>query len=221
MVKITLHLLLTFLLIFTFTGIESTCLNIGLSWTVSKIIPYILLIVNGAIITYILSKMNFKKPLLKLICLLAGISLPFIVGFRLHPIYEGDFSNNGIEIKKNLSPTDFTQTGLTVITIPGCPYCFETISILKKIKKRNPSLKIDFVVCTPDVKNIKTYQKEINGSFQIRIADKPNELAAMAGFSFPAFVYSKNNTPITLWRNDTFGVTVIDDLENKTRSLKN
>jgi hypothetical protein len=216
MKKLIIQSLIAILLVVFFTEIDAACVKLGISWTLSKIIPYVLLLTIGTIMTFEINSIHFKNAFYKVIAILFGFSLPFAIGFYLHPIYEGDFSNNSEAIKKNLSPSDFTGTGLTVLTIPGCNFCFETIAILKKIKKNNPKLKIDFVVCTTSKNNTKTYSKEIGGAFAVKLAKQPDQLAAMANFSFPAFIYVEKNSPLTIWNNNSFGVRVFDELKRKT-----
>ena len=145
--------------------------------------------------------------------------VPFGLGFSLNPIYEGDFSKQGTSIVKNASPADFKKDGLMVITIPNCPFCFGSIQKLKLIKRRQPALEIDFVVCANNKEYLQKYKKEINGSFPIRIADNADSLVFTANFRFPAFVLVKNKKPNYVWSNDQFGVRAIDEME-KTVTLK-
>jgi hypothetical protein len=150
---------------------------------------------------------------LKLIIGFIILILPFLIGFVLNPIYEGDFSKQGASIKTNLSSTDFKNDGLMVVTIPDCPFCFGAIEKLKIIKRRNPKLKIDFVVCSKNKQYIKNYIQEINGEFSIRLANNPEDLAKTSGFKFPTFFKVENKKPTYMWSNDQFGVRAIDDFE--------
>jgi hypothetical protein len=120
---------------------------------------------------------------------------------------------------KNASPADFKKDGLMVITIPNCPFCFGSIQKLKLIKRRQPALEIDFVVCANNKEYLQKYKKEINGCFPIRIADNADSLVFTANFRFPAFVLVKNKKPNYVWSNDQFGVRAIDEMEN-TVALK-
>ncbi len=178
----------------------------------SKIIPYALLVLYGVLLLFQIKKTNFSRLLKFTICFLVLV-LPFGIGFVLNPIYEGDFSKNGHEISKNNSPKEFTTDGLMIATIPDCPYCLGSISKLKLLKKRNPKLNIDFVVCTKNKEYIKRYKSEINGAFNLKIAQNADSLATTVGFKFPTFIQVKNKKPVYLWSNDEFGVRAIDDFE--------
>ena len=210
------NVLLSFLSIILFSKIENLALSIGTSWTISKIIPYIFTILCGGLLGFQLTKINFKNKLIKYLSVFFTATLPFGLGFALHPIYEGDFSIlPGEKIIINYSPADFKFDGLTVATIPNCPFCFESIKTLKKIHKRNPNLKIEFIVCARNENYIKNYKKEINGDFPIRMAKNADSLALTAGLKFPAFFIVKNKKPLYKWSNDQFNVLTIDRIESK------
>jgi hypothetical protein len=206
---------LAIILIVLFKKIELISLNIGLSWTVSKLLPYIVLIINGLFLFFQIKKLNFNS-ILKIISCSIILILPFTIGFSLNPIYEGDFSKEGSSVKTIYSPTDFINDGLTVVTIPDCPFCFGAIEKLKIIKSRNPKLKIDFVVCSTNKQYIKNYIEEIDGKFSIRLANNPEELAKTSGFRFPTFFKVEKKKPIYMWSNDQFGVRAIDEFESST-----
>lgn len=215
MFKKLLTPIITVVVILFFTKVESIALSLGLSWTISKITPYFLLFLCGICFIIDVSSLKIQNKPFKFILQLILLVLPFGIGFGLHPIYEGDFSKRGEETIENSSPSDFQHDGLTVVTIPDCPFCFGAIEKLKQIKKRNPSLTIDFVVCTKNKDYLKTYIQEIDGVFSIRTSFNPDSLAKVANFRFPAFIYVKNLKPTYLWSNDQFGVRAIDELESK------
>lgn len=205
---------ISIIIILLFKKIESTALKSNFSWTFSKILPYSLLLIIGLILFTFIIRINFKNYLVKTIVLTLVIFLPFIIGFALYPIYEGDFSLEGQKVNRNASPSDFKFNGLMVVAIADCPYCFASIEKLKLIKKRNPRLNIDFVVCTNDKKYLDNYIKESKGIFNVRIANNSDSLALTAGWRFPTFIVVKKLKPQYLWSNDQFGVRAIDKLES-------
>ena len=210
----TKYLFLSFLSIVLFSKIENVALDLGLSWTFSKLLPYGITIACGVLLFFQIKKISFNRSLLKSILLLIAFALPFTIGFAFHPIYEGDFSSEGEIVKKNTSPSEFKNDGLTVTTIPECPFCFGSIEKLKKIQKRNPKLKIDFIVCAKNIKYLKKYKNEINGAFSIRMAENADSLAITSGLRFPTFFLIKNKKPVYKWSNDQFGVCAIDEFES-------
>lgn len=209
--------IINFAYILFFKQIEQVIFDLGYSWTFSKTFPYVLLIIFGSLLAIYFRKINFIQQITKKwikICLTLTIfCLPFSIGFYLHPIYEGDFSLNGEKITKNFSPLDFQKDGITVIAIPGCKFCFESIEKLKKIKRRKPSLSINFIVCCKEKQLLNDYKKEINGAFPVLNSKNPMGLANTAKRFFPSFVRVKNSKPIYLWSNDQFGVRAIDLIE--------
>ena len=217
-IKLFSIVLLTTLSIVFFGKIELLLINTGFSWTFSKIFPYALLILFGIILCIESRKGIVRRWVKNSIGILSFVA-PFGLGFIFNPIYEGDFSKQGTSIVKNASPADFKKDGLMVITIPNCPFCFGSIQKLKLIKRRQPALEIDFVVCANNKEYLQKYKKEINGSFPIRIADNADSLVFTANFRFPAFVLVKNKKPNYVWSNDQFGVRAIDEME-KTVTLK-
>jgi hypothetical protein len=219
--KIIISSLLTISTIFYFSSLEDFFQRIGISWTLSKSLPYLFLIALGLFIALLFTKKAVTKNMKRILFLLI-LPLPFIIGFAFHPIYEGDFSKNGIQ----LTPLDYQENtikdGLIVITIPNCPYCYESISKIKKLALRNPKLQIEYVVCSSDTNDILTYQAEIDGLFDIHLAKDKNKLAKIADLSFPAFVQVKNNKQIYKWSNSQFGVRAMDVIEDCiSNSLKN
>lgn len=210
------YILISFLSITLFYKIENLALNLGSSWTFAKILPYSLTIICGFLLAIQIKKLNIKNTLIKYLSIFLIFIMPFTISFALHPIYEGDFTNSPLEkVKINYSLNDFKSDGLTVTTIPDCPFCFGSIGMLKKIQKRNPKLKIDFVVCAKNKKYLTKYKNEIKGAFNIRLANNADSLARTADLRFPTFFLVKNKKPVYKWSNDQFNVFAIDHLESK------
>ena len=208
------NIILTVFIIIFFSEIESTVLNISHHWTLSKALPYFLLIISGFILGfYILNKLSKNKLFAYLVSFLS-FSMPFIIGFALHPIYQGDFSKAGKKLSSNEYTEHHIKNGLYVITIPNCPYCYEAIGKLKEIKKIHPDLNIEMVVCTSDSSLLETYEIEANKAFKITTANEPNKLAKLADLKFPAFVYIQDGKLSFKWDNSQFGVRAIDLITN-------
>ena len=194
---------------------EELLLNLGLSHTISKITPYLVCLIVGILLMRFILKSKIKKNAIKWVLAIILLLIPFASYFVVNPIYEGDFSKNGTEIKvRNAATTEF-KNGLLVMAIPGCPYCFESISTLKQMKKRNPDLNILFAVTGTEDKSVLTdYIKEVNGAFKVELMPKAKALVSESGSTFPAFIIVKNGSAIYSWTNDQFGVRAKDRLEN-------
>ncbi len=195
---------------------EDLFLNLGMSHTISKTIPYLLSILVGLYLARIIFKsQRVKNKIAKLIVAILAFIVPFGIYFAFNPIYEGDFSEDGKEIKIRNATTTSVKNGLLVLTIPGCPYCFESISSLKQMKNRNPELNIIFAVTgSKDTLVLKDYRKEVGGVFPVQLLPNSIALSSEIGSKFPAFIMVKNGSAIYSWSNDQFGVRAKDRVEN-------
>jgi hypothetical protein len=180
-----------------------------LSWTITKALPYILSIFGGAFLFWVFSRLKNNFRIIRYFIWI----IPFLIYFILNPIYQGDFSNVNRTINSKTLPINALKNELIVITIPGCPFCFGSIESLKILKKRNPSIKINFIVCSSDSSSILEYKKEIGKSFPINYSSTPEKWAKIAQGKFPSFLLvGKNQTKV--WSNDGFGVRAKDEIES-------
>jgi thioredoxin-related protein len=218
---ISFYIITTSLTLYLFTSIEQWVINSNFSWTSAKIAPYLLLVIFGVLIARWLSKFFIYKIISNRIKFLRPIvfvvitAIPFVIGFVLNPIYEGDFSKQGTEIQNQESINDFRKVDLAVITIPGCPYCYHSISKLKQLKARNPEMRIKFIVCTSNNEDLKDYIAEGGKEIVVTKTKNTENLSKMTEGKFPTFVMVKNNKAIYSWSNDQFGCLALDQLESE------
>ncbi|MDP4797872.1 MAG: hypothetical protein NWR50_03325 [Crocinitomicaceae bacterium] len=193
---------------------ESYFLNAGLSWTMSKVLPYFIMILVG-ILLWIIAKKLLKSlnKFLRWALLLVIFLMPFGIYFSISPIYEGDFSNNAIEVMRSDANAELTGKKLVVITIPGCPFCLQAIDQLLVMKKRVPNIEIEYIVCSSDSTTVDWYKENAGDDITVRLAVNSEEMAKIAQHAFPTFVLVDNNHPIKTWSNDSFGVFARDEIE--------
>jgi thioredoxin-related protein len=193
---------------------ESYFLNAGLSWTMSKVLPYFIMILVG-IVLWIIAKKLLKSlnKFLRWALLLVIFLMPFGIYFSISPIYEGDFSNNAIEVMRSDANAELTGKKLVVITIPGCPFCLQAIDQLLVMKKRVPNIEIEYIVCSSDSTTVDWYKENAGDDITVRLAVNSEEMAKIAQHAFPTFVLVDNNHPIKTWSNDSFGVFARDEIE--------
>ena len=194
---------------------ETFLLDWGLSHTMSKIIPYVLVILFGLLLAILVYR-RFKSD--KRIAITLGLFFlitPFIGYFTVNTIYQGDFSDQGTTISiKNLK-TQIMRNGLLVLALPGCGYCMESIEGLKIIKKRKPKLKIEFdVIGFLAGEAIGKYEKAIDGKFKVKQLKNDIEFTAVTGTSYPTFIMIENGKAVKFWTNNQFGVVAKDRVEN-------
>jgi hypothetical protein len=182
---------------------------------ISKSLPYFLLFIGGILISFNFKNL-IKNTYLKSIFILVISFLPFVIGFAIHPIYQGDYSLTGKKTDQQLAYDDFSKNiNLAVITIPNCPYCFESIQKLKVLKERNPLMNIEFIVCSDKKSDLTNYKIESKNKLKIKLAKNMDTLAKLANYKFPTFVQISNKKPQMLWSNSQFGVRAIDFLEKQ------
>ena len=192
-------------------SLENIFLDFGLSWTMSKALPYIVAVLIGILLSVFLFRRKNKK--LKLLFGLPFSFLFFVAYFIFHPIYEGDFSNSSYKPKtENLA--ELKNDEFVVIAIPGCMYCLESIEKLNKIRERNPDLKIRFLVLSSDVKDLKYYRKIAVPSISVEKVKETNRFLEISKGGFPTFLSVSEGKIMKAWSNDSFGVLAIDEIEN-------
>lgn len=195
-------------------SIEIFLLDVGLSWTISKLLPYLFTLCIGAFLIFLLRKMMAKtNRLLRVIVKLVVFVTPFLVYFAFNPIYEGDFSNNSTPFILTESEKELTGKKLVVLTIPGCPHCYIALGKMKKLKSRNDKIEIEYIVCHTDPETTKWYSNEAGEAVNVKLADDAQSMSKLAKHSFPTFVIVNNDSPLKVWPNDNFGVLAIDEVE--------
>ncbi|NRA13183.1 MAG: hypothetical protein HRT57_14640 [Crocinitomicaceae bacterium] len=193
---------------------ENFFLNLGFGWTSSKIIPFVLMVLFG--ITLYLIALKFSKEKWMRILSMVLILLPALTYLVINPIYEGDFANNYRIEKQTDSLSELENNRLTVLVLPGCPYCEEALEQLKILKSHIGSdQEIDIIVCTVLKNDLKYYKDHSEGKMNVRIAKNSSALSEIAGHQFPAFVYKGKGEKLRVWSNAQFGPSAKDWIEEK------
>lgn len=197
-------------------SIELFLLDSGLSWTMSKLLPYIFMVIIGLLLVIISKRFLAKLKLpVRLLLKLTILLIPFVAYFAYSPIYQGDFSNNSVELAKGETEKELVGKKLVVLTIPGCPHCFNAIGKMKKLKERVPAIEIEYVVCHSDPETLEWYKDEAGDAITVRLAENIEAMSNLAFGVFPTFVLVDNDETLRTWSNDNFGVSAMDELELK------
>lgn len=191
---------------------ESFFLNLGLSYTWSKALPYLILIILGILIGTMLFKRS--KSLGMKIASLVTIVIPFVIYFAIHPIYQGDFSNNSRIIAPSEELAELSGKKLVVISLPGCGFCKQSVAQMKEVKARNKNIAVEYIVASSDSSSLAFYQEVIKGEFPLTLAQNPEAMGIAAEGRFPCFVLVDNDKPMQAWNNNTFGVAALDVVVN-------
>lgn len=199
---------------------EQFFLDSGFSWTISKLLPYVIATFLGFILVYIFRNKFKRNAFIKWLVKITFLVLPFGLYFAYSPIYEGDFTNNSVEIDRTPSNAELSGKKLYVLSIPGCPYCYQSIDRIALLKEREPNIEIEYVVCTSDSVTradggaVQWYQEKGAELINVRFSDSARVLSKIAEGHFPTFVLSQGNKrPLKVWSNANFGVGAMDELE--------
>ena len=201
-------------------SIENFFSSLGLTWTMSKLLPYILFLIIGisfSIIFY--KKFKLLKPL-KIFISLAILVLPFLLYFVYSPIYQGDFSNSGYTISSESRFPDKKQ--FTVYVLPNCKYCVSSTATLKAMIRKNKGINLVVRVMGHTVDDSLKYVKLMDKLGTISMNSSNNslervqikEIISITQGEFPTFVLSKNGKAIKAWHNDHFGVSAMDEVDH-------
>jgi hypothetical protein len=192
--------------------LEYFFLDFGLSWSFSKAIPYLLCIFLGVLLLYFFKKITFKKKWLKIGLLTLVFTGPFALYFSFSPIYEGDFVSKGTTPKSTIQFP--ANKSLTVVVLPNCPYCYQSILLMKKIKERNPRITINYWVSTQDTLSSKTaILKVLPNEFKVTQRHDTDKISELVQGTYPCFILSEKGKAVKLWTNNQVGASALDEME--------
>lgn len=207
-------LALIFALSILFHGlIETVAQNIGISFTLSKMMPYVF---QGAFLLILLIECyrHYFVKFSSILRRLFGLSLLLIGGgiaFALHPIYEGDFQHEYKPVNFSGDSAHGIQDGLTMIALPGCPYCYDRLSELNRLVELYPTQQVYIQVVNNDSLAIEEYRERADELIQVSLAKNENTLKSLIGERYPSFIYLKEGAENgIIWNNNGFGVAAMD-----------
>lgn len=207
-------LLVVLLIPSSFGSVRSFLLSKGFSWMLSEWMYYVLLIVLGARLGWIVAGgVNWKSAWKKYSVVLLSMLTPFAIGFAEHPIYEDMLWDLSADMSGMKGTTDYQNTDLVVIAIADCPYCKRAVKELKALHDRNPDMRMRMVVCTADSLWLKPYEEEAGNSFTVVMASDMDVMATHAGGHFPAYVMVRGGKPVRRWTNNEWGPRAKDIVE--------
>ena len=193
--------------------------SLGFSWSIAKLLPYVIFIGLGSIAAFIfLKKSNIKKKLRWFISLVILV-LPFAFYFLFSPIYQGDFSNKSFRISE---PSSFPKAKLlTVYVLSNCPYCIQATTTLKNMLINNKRIQLEIKVIGNHMNDKIKYQRLINQMGNVSLYKKGDSLVRepiqtmlkLTKGEFPTYLLSENGQAVKAWHNDSFGVRAMDEVD--------
>jgi hypothetical protein len=193
-------------------SIESYFLSNNFSWATAKLGPYVYFLVLGLLFSLLVVwKFKFKGH----VRVLFLISLPLVtlsLYFSFYPIFQGDFSNEKVIFPRNESMVELKENRLIVLSLPGCPYCLESMERMRMIKQRHPEITIEYKVCHGDSSAIRWFKNKGKNDFEYSLASNVKMTSKLAAGLYPAYVLT-NRSSLTVWSVEQFGMSAIDDVE--------
>jgi len=208
-IKIAVSVITLAILIFFHEAIISLGLSFRLSFTFSKILPYMLeffavcLIIFQVYSQYLMGTSLTTRRLVSIFILFGGSG----IAFAIHPIYEGDFSHEYREIMLAGENSETFQHGLTMIAMPGCSHCYARLEEMKQVSRIYPSLPMYVLVINEDVYALEEYRERSEGLFQVDLFPKSTLLKTIIQEGYPNLIYKANDgtSKLNNWSNNGFG----------------
>lgn len=215
-IKLVIAIIIFLAFVFLHKSVQKNSLDIGLSWTLSAMAPYILQLVSAFLVSFQVSVLLKNKGWLFMRFIFMMVLIAACgIAFWLNPIYEGDFSNNSKIVTVKSSDGDVFQQGLTMVALPGCKFCFGRIPLLNQLKIRNPQLNITVLIVKESPETYDLYSSELVGTINIETSNQGNLIAQITQGRFPAFFYMNSEGQLVFWGEADFGTVALDWVERK------
>ena len=191
--------------------IDLIILDLGLGWTQGKLVSYGLFLFIGFVLYLLIRKLKVKNRILNLLKSIITIVFPISTYFIFYPIYEGDIFNLGLKTKLTIELN--TEKTLSIVVLPDCPFCLETIPLAKKLKARNPKMNIEYIIASRPNEFPHGIADKIPKNCNFRLESDLQKLGQVTHGAFPTYIISNNKTIVRLWRNEHFGTKALDEIE--------
>lgn len=183
---------------------------LGVSFTISKFLPYLLNILIGIVFSILIHKHISASKYIRIIVIIVITALPFGIYFSIYPIFEGDISNEGINIKNNLDLPK--NKDLLIIALADCPYCIQSQKTIKIIYQKNKKIKAEYLIVNGTKQDSIRYARMLNGFASCRNIKNSIPLLQSIQGSFPSFILVRKGKLNKVWSNNTFSVRAWDEI---------
>ncbi|WP_123776116.1 hypothetical protein [Brumimicrobium aurantiacum] len=214
MIRVLLSIISLAVLIIFHNTINSMGLNLGLSFTFSKILPYMLeffavcLLLFNVYRQYLTGVSLTIRRLVSMLILFGGCG----AAFAANPIYEGDFSHQYREVFLTGENAKTFEQGLTMVALPGCPFCFQKLDEMKKISALYPSIPMHVFVINNDQAALEAYRERAEGIIEVEMFPDSRLLKSVIIGGYPNLIYNHDvqDSKLISWSNSGFGSTSWD-----------
>lgn len=199
-------------------NLEILLAHTGFSWTLSKVIPFVLSIMIGLFFSIIFFRRIELLKKFKFIFSFLIFLLPVSLYFAYAPIYSGDFSNDFYRPQlKNEFPS---AKKLSIYVLPTCPYCIQATSTLVAMMQKNEHINLQINVLCSNAKEADKYLNLMKGFGLVKVRIdhssylvRHKDLLKLTEGQFPTYILSENKMVVKAWHNDTFGVSAMDEID--------
>ncbi len=209
--RIVISLLALVIVIYYHKDLVAIGLKLRLPFTFSMILPYVIefffvcSLVFQIYFRVLAGRSMWLRRIVALAILLGGSG----IAFAIHPIYDGDFNNTYREVTLKGSSEAVFDKGLSLVVLPGCPFCHQRFGEIKFMSDIYPDLPVKVMVAHKDTSELEEYKRLSEDYKNIQVEFFPDPLLkTMQIHNFPTMVYSVGEaSPKVLkkWTNDGFG----------------
>ena len=183
---------------------------LGVSFTISKFLPYLLTILIGIVSSILIHKHISASKFIRIIVIILITALPFGIYFSIYPIFEGDINSEGVIIRKNLDLPK--NKDLLIIALADCPFCIQSQNTIKIIHQKNKKIKAEYLIVNGTKQDSIRYARMLNGFASCRNIKNSIPLLRSIQGSFPSFILVRKGKLNKVWSNNTFGVRAWDEV---------
>ena len=182
----------------------------GLSFTASKFLPYFLAVLLGFFFSKLLYRHISASKIIRNIFITLITILPFGIYFAINPIFQGDFSNEGVLIKKKLELPK--NNDLLIIALADCPYCIQSQETIKLIHQKNTKIKAEYLIVNGTKQDSIRYARMLLGFASCRTVKNSVPLIQTIQGRFPSYILVQNGIFKKVWNNNTFSARAWDEV---------
>ena len=182
----------------------------GLSFTASKFSPYFLAVFLGFFFSKLLYRHISASKIIRNIFITLITILPFGIYFAINPIFQGDFSNEGVLIKKKLELPK--NNDLLIIALADCPYCIQSQETVKLIHQKNTKIKAEYLIVNGTKQDSIRYARMLLGFASCRTVKNSVPLIQTIQGRFPSYILVQNGIFKKVWNNNTFSARAWDEV---------
>jgi hypothetical protein len=197
-------------------SLEELLLNMGCSWQMSMLLPFLILFILGFLLGFLLLNKRTSR-MLKLASAFTLAILAAGIYFSFYPIYVSDL-NNEFRVENHAANNERNEGFLEVLVLPDCPHCIYSTDLVKKLALRNADAQIVYKIISKDGYGGGIEEKLKTEGLKYTPSRYDEDIRILAKGSFPSFVFhEKDAKQVQVWNNNTFGSKALDYIESKLK----